>query len=280
MQYKKLFYPVAGGDGLKERLYGALNIIKYFKCHLEVMKSTPGIKSYKHIMMPKNIVDDIEAAITTKYADENKNFKKLIDEVAKEIGVTFSEKKLEGEGSVELLYKSGDRSTMAAQEAKYADFVIIAAPQNGNPTATFEAVITHSGKPVLMFPRAMKSFSAESILIGWNNSPEASKALTLSIPILQNAKRVHIVTAKQYTPSLQELERLQDYLRSYNIESTTEMVKTTLFAGEAMLDAAKKGDFDLIVAGAYGNNGLKELMLGAATKYLLTHTHIPVFMAH
>lgn len=280
MQYKKLFYPVAGGDGLKERLFGALSIVKYFNCHLEVMKSTPGVKGYKHLMMPENIVDDIEAAITTKYAEENKYFKELIEDVAKEVGVTITDKRIEGEGTIELLYKSGSRSYMAAQESKYADFVIAAAPPNGISTATFEAVVMHSGKPVLMFPRVMKSFSTKSVLIGWNNSPEASKALTHSIPILQHADRVHIVTAEQYVPNLKELERLQDYLRSYNIESTTEMVKTTLFAGEAMLNAAKKGNFDLIVAGAYGHNGLKELMLGAATKYLLTHTHIPVFMAN
>ncbi|WP_024955836.1 universal stress protein [Sulfurospirillum arcachonense] len=280
MQYKKLFYPVAGGDELKERLYGALSIVKYFKCHLEVMKSTPGIKGYNHLMMPENIVDDIDAAIVTKYAEENKNFKNTIEEIAKEIDVAITDKKLEEKGSIELLYKSGSRSVMAAQESKYADCVIIAAPPNGNSTATFEAVVMHSGKPVLMFPRVMRSFSTKSVLIGWDNSPEVSKALTLSIPILQEAERVHIVTAEQYVPNLKELERLQDYLRSYDIETTTGMITTTLFAGEAILDAAKKGNFDLIVAGAYRPNGLKELMFGALTKYLLTHTHIPVFMAN
>lgn len=280
MQYKKLFYPVAGGDGLRERLFGALSIVKYFKCHLEVMKSTPSAKGYDHFMVPDSILDDIEGAINTKYAQENKEFQDLIEEVAKEVGVTISDTRLEGVGSIELLYKSGNRSSMAAQESKYADFVIAAAPPNGNATATFEAVVMYSGKPVLMFPRVMKSFSTESILIGWNNSPEASKALTAAIPILKEAKRVHIVTAEQYVAKLEDLDRLRDYLGSYGISTTTEMIKTTLFAGEALLAAAKKGKFDLIVAGAYGNNGLRELMLGGATKYLLTHTDIPVFMAH
>lgn len=229
MQYKKLFYPVAGGDGLRERLFGALSIVKYFKCHLEVMKSTPSAKGYDHFMVPDSILDDIEGAINTKYAQENKEFQDLIEEVAKEVGVTISDTRLEGVGSIELLYKSGNRSSMAAQESKYADFVIAAAPPNGNATATFEAVVMYSGKPVLMFPRVMKSFSTESVLIGWNNSPEASKALTAAIPILKEAKRVHIVTAEQYVAKLEDLDRLRDYLGSYGISTTTEMIKTTLF---------------------------------------------------
>jgi len=133
-----------------------------------------------------------------------------------------------------------------------------------------------------MFPRSMKNFSTDSIIIGWNNSKEVSRALSMSIPILKKAKRVHIITSEQYTSDLSKLDRMRNYLLQFhNIKTTVEMIVPTLFSGEKLLKTAQKGNFDLIVAGAYGHNkGLKELMLGGATKYLLTHTDLPVFMSH
>jgi nucleotide-binding universal stress UspA family protein len=282
MIYKKLFYPVAGGNELQERLYGALRIAKYFKVHMEIMKSTPSANIYNNIVMPSAIMHDIENIIDDNFKQENEEFQSIVEKAAKDLEVSISPFPIEGQGSVEVMYKRGDRSSMAAQESKFCDFVTIASPPNGIATATFEAVVLSSGKPVLMFPRKMSSFSTESIIIGWNNSQEASRATSAAIPLLKQAKRVHIVTAKQYASDLSKLDRLRDFLSKFHgIQTSVEMVVPKIFAGEALFEAAKKGNFDLIVAGAYGHNGgLKELMLGGATKYLLTHTDLPVFMSH
>ncbi len=59
-----------------------------------------------------------------------------------------------------------------------------------------------------------------------------------------------------------------------------EIIKTTKIPGEALLNHSKSGDYDMIIAGAFGHKGFKELMLGGTTKYLLKNTTIPVFMSH
>jgi hypothetical protein len=278
--YKKLFFPLGGGEELESRVYGALLIAKYFNTHLEILKSTPGLKDSIPGGIPDSVMEDLEDIIVKNSKEDNKSFEKLIDKIAGEFDITLSDKPIESQTTVYVDYKYGDRSTMVAQESKFCDLVIAAAPPNGYTTATFEASVLSSGKPVLMFPRELKTFKADSIIIGWNNSQEASRALSYSIGLLQQAKKVHIVTSQQYTNDLQSLDKLKEYLSFYDIEVTIEMIETTLFPGEALLNSAIDGEFDLIVAGAYGHKGLKELMLGGATKYLFTHAHIPILMSH
>ena len=50
--------------------------------------------------------------------------------------------------------------------------------------------------------------------------------------------------------------------------------------GKAILESALEYDADLIVMGAYGHTRLKEVVLGGATRYLLRHTTIPLFISH
>jgi len=200
--------------------------------------------------------------------------------VAKNLNLTLSLDKQRKDTFVSLKVLEGLRSALVEQESKFCDLVIAAAPPAGLTTATFETAALKSGKPVLMFPRVLKDFSTESIIIGWNNSTEASRAVTSSMEFLKQAKKVHIVTSKEYVQDLVVMENLLVYLKEHNINATYELIKTTRIAGQALLNAATNGNFDMIIAGAYGHKGLKELMFGGATRHLLENTTIPIFMSH
>ena len=283
MEYKKIFFPIGGGDELIQRIQGALTIGKYFNCHLEILKSQAkpsGIFNRMDEAIPANMIGELNAIAEVRLNEELEEHKKLVKEEAAKLDIKISKKAIEGVATAELIVGEGYRSELIEQESKYCDLVIAASPHDSRITATFEAVVTKSGKPVLMFPREMKNFSTQNILIGWNNSPEASKALSHSIPLLKNAKKVHLIYSKEYISSVDDIRKIQSYLRVHGIEITYEEVKTTKVPGQALLTYAIEGNFDLIVAGAFGHRGLKELMLGGTTKYVLEHTDIPVFMAH
>lgn len=275
MNYKKMFFPIGGGNELEERLYGALLIAKYFDIKLEILKcSFPQSKTYKELGLSKHIVEEIEKVVKMKTNDEDSDFDKLLKKVVNDLDFTDDNKKLE------IIKKEGVRSKLIEEESKYSDLVIVASPPQGVTTATFETAVLKSGKPVLMFPRVLKSFQIDSVIIGWNSSPEASRAITLSLEILKKAQKVHIISSEEYTNSDEKMKKLLDYLKEHNIEATYKIVETTRVPGEALLTNALDGNFDLIVAGAFGQKGLKELMFGGTTKYLLEHLSIPVFMSH
>ena len=282
MSYKKIFFPIGGGDELEERLYGVCLVAKYFKTNLEILKCglKTNINIYKTMSLPEEIVNKIDSIIDDKYQDDNLEFKAIFEDIANEVGIKISKKPLINEANVFLNIQEGLRSTLIEQNSKFCDLVIAASPPAGIATATFESAVLKSGKPILMIPRIMRQFSTQSIIIGWNNSPEASRAVSLSIDILKNAQRVHIVSSNEYSDKANNIKKLIEYLAYHDIDASYDIIKTTKIPGQALLNASLDGNFDLIVAGAYGHKGLKELMFGGATRYLLEKSTLPIFMSN
>ena len=50
------------------------------------------------------------------------------------------------------------------------------------------------------------------------------------------------------------------------------------FTAEAIINAAKKYNCDLIVMASHGRRGMKRLLMGSETMHVLTHSHIPVLV--
>ncbi|MCJ8327103.1 MAG: universal stress protein [Campylobacterales bacterium] len=281
MNYKKMFFPIGGGDELEERLYGAMLVAKHFNINLEILKceTNPNKKILHSIQLPNKIQKEIESVLENKEIEEYKEFYTLFENIANNIDIKISTQAKENSASVYINRKEGYRSELVAKYSKYCDLVIAAAPPSGLHTQTFDAALTKSGKAVLMIPRKLKKFSCENIIIGWNNSPEASSAINLSLKLLQEAKTVHVISSEEYLENKNDINYLLDYLKDKGINASYKIVKTTNTPGEALLQEAIKGKFDLIVAGAYGHKRLKELMFGGASKYLLTHSSLPIFMS-
>jgi len=274
MIYKKLFFPIGGGEELEERIHGAFLIAKYFGVELEVLQSRLKsiIEMTDSMRLPKDIQKSIDEVLETQYKEQDEEFKKLVHKVINEVSIDKS--------LINVKIKEGIRSNLVEQSSKFCDLVIAAAPPSGITTATFETAVLKSGKPVLMFPRVMRELSFDSVIIGWNNSPEVSRALTSSIEILKLAKKVKIVSSLEYVKDESQLEEIVTYLALHGITASYEIVKTTRIPGQGLLNAALDGNFDLIVAGAFGHKGLKELMFGGTTRYLLENSTLPVFLSH
>jgi len=282
MTYNKLFFPIGGGEELRTRIHGALLISKYFKSHLEIFKSEAKPSQIMKIdeTLPPSILKELNAMVKDRQAEDLVIHETLFKEEAQLLGVEISDKRVKGVATAEVITGSGYRSKLIEQESKYCDLVVVASPPNGKLTATFETTVTKSGNPAIMFPRKMQSFSTDTVLIGWNNSPEAARAISLAIPILQKAKKVVIVSAKEYLVNSEQIGKLQTYLACNEVETSFDLIKTTRIPGQALLNKAREGNFDLIVAGAFGQKGIKEIMFGGTTKYVLEHTEIPVFMSN
>ncbi|MEG2031288.1 MAG: universal stress protein, partial [Janthinobacterium sp.] len=87
--------------------------------------------------------------------------------------------------------------------ARYADLVVIsqynAKDKSPSVMRDFPAyVLLHSGRPVLIVPYApplpllAPPAAARNVLISWNASKEASRAVTAALPLLQRAEHVHV----------------------------------------------------------------------------------------
>ncbi len=286
MQPKKMFFPIGAGDELEERIRGALIVAKYFNTHLEILTSESKVDIDSFIknevsLLNSQLKDELLDGLEAMKAQTRSHEAIIFERVCRELDVTISDEPIAGKATARRIVRHGKMSELVCRQSKFYDLVIAATPPDGSNTATFEASVVCSGKSVLVIPRVMTTLKMDRILVGWNDSPESSRAITEAIPLLKKAKEVKIVSTESYTTgNHSNINDLVAYLALHGIEATIELVKTTFVPGEALLNSAKARDYDMIVAGAYGRKGLKEMMLGGSAAYLLEHTTIPTLVSH
>jgi nucleotide-binding universal stress UspA family protein len=181
----------------------------------------------------------------------------------------------------------GDPLDTAILHARYADMTIVA-QRDGDTTAPIsdlaETVFLEAGRPVLTVPAYGKFVSAgDRVLIAWNGSREATRAVHDALPILTRAKAVTILEINP-TEGLQPRIPGADiavHLARHGIN--TQAAATTasdISVGDTLLSRAADLGADLLVMGGYGHSRLREFAFGGATKHLLNHMTLPVFMSH
>ena len=85
---------------------------------------------------------------------------------------------------------------LLAREARAADLVIIGnAPENQDPFRALDpgSFVLKAGRPVLVVPKGVASFSPKHVAIAWKDAREARRAVLDALPFLQQAETVMIV---------------------------------------------------------------------------------------
>lgn len=174
--------------------------------------------------------------------------------------------------------------------ARRADLTIMSRPKAGAHEEAhehvFEAVLFGSGRPVLLAPPGWEGDSlTDRVLIAWNATREAARAVADAMPLLAKARDVVIATIDA-VPSdgghgpapgkdlAVHLERHGVNVRVNNIDG---MGRTE--AG-ALMDEAAALDASLIVMGGYGHARAQEWLLGGTTRELTQYARTPLFLSH
>jgi nucleotide-binding universal stress UspA family protein len=148
------------------------------------------------------------------------------------------------------------------------------------------SMVVRVGLPCLVVPRGAPDPAAfDCIALAWNGSQEALRAIHAARPLLARAKRVVLLTGRRRDPLSEVGWRppfdILSYLHRHGISpERREITADDTDAGAALLDSAAALHADLLVMGAYGRNRFSEWIFGGATRHVLGHAAIPVFMRH
>ncbi|KAB8065825.1 universal stress protein [Janthinobacterium violaceinigrum] len=183
--------------------------------------------------------------------------------------------------------------------ARYADLVVIsqynAKDKSPSVMRDFPAyVLLHAGRPVLIvpyappLPRLAPPAAARNVLISWNASKEASRAVSAALPLLQRAEQVHVAIFDAQVHAAEHGEQpgaeLLHYLARHGVDARLHLLDGGGVRrgdiGDALLSQAGDLSADLLVMGAYGHSRLRETILGGVTRTILQSMTIPVLMAH
>lgn len=176
---------------------------------------------------------------------------------------------------------------IVTEHARLRDVTIIPiGGQNDLQQYIAESVIFGSGRPTIVlpeFPKNNRPFSLDVVAVAWDFSRSAARALADAMPILRHAKTVVVITITQEktintTRSSADLAR---HLSLHGIEVNLEEEKSAgRPIGEALAEYAVARGVDLLVMGAYGHSRMRDFVLGGATKAIVAHPPLPVFLSH
>ena len=143
-----------------------------------------------------------------------------------------------------------------------------------------------SARPTLIVPYAGQFDTiATRVMVAWDDSREAARAIRDALPLLRLARRVEVVSWTESAKSEHELRSarlaaLQRWLLWQGVGAEVKIEKREMGVAESMLSHAADLDADLIVMGAYGHSRWTERVLGGVTRGLLEAMTVPVLMSH
>jgi nucleotide-binding universal stress UspA family protein len=176
---------------------------------------------------------------------------------------------------------TGFESELVGQLGRIFDLTVIARRgPRGSSHDTVQAALLETGRPMLLTPPAPPDALGGTVLLAWNASPQAARAVASALPFLQQATRVVVMSVgngPEPAPSADELARALAWhgiaAQARHLEQGSRRVRDMLLVEAAAMSA------DLLIIGAYSHSRMRQVVFGGVTEHMLDHAELPVLMA-
>jgi nucleotide-binding universal stress UspA family protein len=147
-----------------------------------------------------------------------------------------------------------------------------------------EAALFESGRPTVVVPYIQRDgIRLDHVLVCWDHSRAAARAVADALPFLARSKKVEIVMVTRHNGKADDLPGagIAEHLARHGLNvELRRLIAADLDVANAVLSYAADVGADFIVMGGYGHSRLREFVLGGATLGMLQSMTVPVLMAH
>jgi nucleotide-binding universal stress UspA family protein len=197
-----------------------------------------------------------------------------------------------GVKSFEAVIDEAEKAESLVHHAHCSDLTILSQTDPDHPGRRLdhgmvEQVVLQSARPTLVVPYAGRFETVgSSVMVAWDDSREAARALADALPFLRTASAVQVVSwnesdAQDDDKALRtRIAAVGQWLLWQGVSAEVRVEKSEVGIADAMLSRAADLGADLIVMGAYGHSRWTERVLGGATRGLLRSMTVPVLMSH
>lgn len=278
MTYKTLLLHVDDSSACAKRTQLAIDLAQTFDAHLIGLYGVP----------PFPIPAHMRAELGETYETW---CKRLLKDARERAQAGF--KDWISHAGIAAEWRCAEREVLEAfqLEAPYADLNIVGQtdPDAESPSVGRdfpELICLTSGRPVLVIPYA-GTFAriGERVLIGWNGSREAARAVSDALPFLKQASEVAVLAVNPQRDDSSHRDdpgaNLVKCLARHGVKAEAmQSYSDEVDAGNLLLSRAADLSADLLVMGAYGHSRVREMVLGGVTRTLLRDMTLPVLMSH
>ncbi|MGH7022771.1 MAG: universal stress protein [Caulobacteraceae bacterium] len=168
-----------------------------------------------------------------------------------------------------------------AMEGRLSDVLVFddgAARGKGSLAEAFQQIVAGEQRPTVVARPGLEVGGV--VAVAWDGGKEASRAMRTSLPLLQKARRVLVLSAPTSSSRKCDPPRLQAFLSARGVASQVQVVPVNGEAAPALLAAANAASASILVAGAFGHPRLREFIFGGATRTFLNADSPSLFLSH
>lgn len=274
MVYKNFLVHIDNSEACKARLDVALGLAQRYEAHLTGLYIVPPIGAAAHVEGGLT-VPMLEALLEARDR-EREEAERLFSKTLKTTGLQTEWRAFDGGVAHNLIL-----------HARHCDVVVAGQHDVRDVQSTTNAIVVQMilgcGRPALVVPYiGAPEKIGQRIMVAWNGSREAVRAINDALPLLQEAQNVDVIAIN--SPSQEgdiPCAEICVHLARHGVQVVaSESHSENIEVGEEILSRAADTAADLIVMGAYGHSRVRELVFGGATREIMNHMTVPVFMSH
>lgn len=279
MSYKSLLVHLDTSQAAQRRLEFAFRLAQRFDAHLTALLTLVRPESGSFYVMAASVEYLTEhERINTQQRESLERFFKA--EAART--------NVKGDWRVTTDYAND----VVPDAARLADLVIAGQFDPNDPESLIanqfiEHLVLDAGRPVLVVPY-VGAFATigNHVMVAWDGSREAARAVADATPFLHRAKQTTVVTIgtpggeppASRVPGADIAAVIARHGATVGIDEMPP--EPSAAVGDALLSRAVDLGADLIVMGCYGHARWRELVLGGASRAILKTMTMPVLMSH
>ena len=210
-----------------------------------------------------------------------KEFQKLVDKFE----LTVGDPEL-GKATTRFIEYEGKQVDAVQRYGRLADLICVAKPDPKLNLGinTLKSALFSSGRPVMICTdqEITSAAFADHVTIGWNGSLEATRAVTMTMPLICDATSVTILaTEKDSSEERPGVEQLQSYLELYGVQAKIRMFEASgKTVGRELLKETRACGAGLLIVGAYHDSYERESLFGGNSQAIVAEADFPVVMVH
>jgi nucleotide-binding universal stress UspA family protein len=284
---KIILVPLDGSDTSAEALYTALVVATRFNAHIKVVHVSEQVSE-------PFMFGGLSAAYRKEFVEmTNKAAASVADTVRAQFNAFIAEggvKKTQNPSmathvTASLHLYEGDAESVLVHESRLVDVIAMMRPRKdkiGGPGVgdLHESLMIRSGRPVLIVPPApeWQAHKVDHAAIGWNDSVEASRTLSMTLPWLTQMKKVTVLVSKKREA---DVGRVTNYLKWHGCKADYHVVTGKgSNVGKKILDSCAAIGAEFLVVGGFSRTRTRQRLFGGVTSHLLGNTNIITVMAH
>jgi nucleotide-binding universal stress UspA family protein len=234
--------------------------------------------------MDGSMIEEIMDVTEKEGGERAESAKAMFDAFCKDRDITQTDKPGGSGASACWREETGREDEIVAVRGRLFDVVTVGRALRDSPLPspiTLEAALLDTGRPILVAPPKLPAATGKNVAVASETSPEAARTIAQALPLMADADKVTLLYGEPAVPPHIAPEEGVARLAWSGIKAEITRFSThDVEIGAAYLKYSAATDADLLIKGAYSQSRLRQMILGGRTRHILTHTEIPVFLAH